>query len=305
MPVSSVERVVDVGIPDLGENTTKILYAGLPGADASIRADSKEEKEYAETKSVLRWYFGLMGETSPVLSPLSVDVAGDKQYQVYRYDWVFGVTIPNILVEDRKKDPDRKRQGTLWWDWQKALSNGTCVAVQVILSRQDSGVGYTCVATNLNALPPSRDTRNWWQRNRKGVIDVVKTGAQTAEQIHPGMITKTISALSNSLDPSKKWFKWKQTNWFIYQFLDSETSSCAVEWRIGKKVLKQYGPLLRGSLVLAFHGTPAGSAQNGIRMTLRPQLGFIRRDDLNRINPTENLDPADQVQLTIMPVAAG
>jgi hypothetical protein len=300
MPVAAVERILDVGIPDLSKNTSTILYSGLPGVSHWIKADSDQEAHYRTAKNVLRFYFGLMGETSPGLSPLSVDVAGDKKYRVFRYDWVFGVTIPNIRVENQSDDPDRERQGKLWWDWQKALSKGTSVAVQMVLSREESGPGYTCVATNLNVLTPARDARTWWMRNRKGVIDSVKSGAKTAEELYPGMITKTISALSNSLDPRRNWL---QTNWFIYQFLDSESSSCAVEWRIYKKVLRQYGPLLRGSLVLAFHGAPAVSEQNAIRITLRPQLGLNNRDDQNRINPAENLGRSEQVQLAIVPVA--
>lgn len=300
MPVSSAERILDVGIPDLNQKSSIVLYSGMPGERVLIEEGSDEEKRYRAAGKVLRWYFGLMGETSPETSPLSVDVAGDKNYLVYRYDWVFGVAIPNVTPKDRDKDPNQERQGALWWNWQAALTDGTCMAVQVMISREDHGVGYSCVSTNLNVLPPSRDTTSWWQRNRKGVIEFVKSGATAAEQLHPGIITKTFSALSNSLDSKEKW-SWKRTNWFIYQYVDPDSQSCAVEWRIYKKVLRQYGPLLRGSLILAFHGEPRSPGHKGITLTLRPQLGFIAQDEFKRITPTEHEDQSKQVQLNILP----
>ena len=121
-----------------------------------------------------------MGETSPGVSPLSVDIAGDKDYRVYRYDWVFGVALPNLSGTNR---------GELWWDWQKRLADATSVSVQMILSPA-AGMGYTCVAAQLNVLPPSRDTKTWWQKNRGDVYEVVKAGTRTAEEIYPGTITK-------------------------------------------------------------------------------------------------------------------
>ena len=235
-----------------------------------------------------------MGDTSPAISPLSVDVAGDKDYHVYRYDWVFGVALPNICGPN---------PGELWWNWKKALGKATSVAVQMIILPGDSGMGYTCVATNLNVLPPSRDTETWWQKNKGGVIDVVKAGAKTAQEVYPGMITKTFAALSNSLDARGK---WRKTNWFIYQFLDSTTQGCAVEWRINREILNQYGPLLRGSLVLAFHGGENGGTrdQKGVCLELRPQLGFNRRDELSRVTPTSKLAQDQRVTLKILPRAA-
>jgi hypothetical protein len=293
MSVSSVERILDVAVRDIYKADCSILHYGPPHEEIKIEAGSPRHKEYKDGGRVLRWYLGLMGDTSPAISPLSVDVAGDKHYRVYRYDWVFGVSLPNVCGPD---------PGELWWDWQKALGKATSVAVQMIIRPGDSGIGYTCVATNLNVLPPSRDTETWWQKNRGGVIDIVKAGAKTAEEIYPGMITKAFAALSNSLDARGK---WRRTNWFIYQFLDSTTQACAVEWRINKKVLNQYGPLLRGSLVLAFHGGRRRGARvkKGIRLELRPQLGFNPRDELSRVTPTFKLKQDQQVQLEILPRA--
>lgn len=207
-----------------------------------------------------------------------------------------GITLPNVHGSKR---------GELWWDWQKVLIKGSCVVVQLIILPGDSGIGYTCVATNLNALPPSRNTQTWWQKNRSGVFEIVKVSAKTAEKVYPGRITKAFSAMSNSLAAQGK---WRKTNWFVYQFLDADPQGCAVEWQINKRVLRQYGPLLRGSLVLAFHGAYRGvGEQKGIRLLLRPQLAFNPKDELRRVTPTHQMkDPeqvpdSEQVALNILP----
>jgi hypothetical protein len=280
---------MDVAVTDFDSADCRILHYGIPNPDLDIVPGSPEHREYTRDGQVLRWYLGLMGETSPVVSPLSVDIAGDKDYRVYRYDWVFGVALPNLSGTNR---------GELWWDWQKRLADATSVSVQMILSPA-AGMGYTCVAAKLNVLPPSRDTKTWWQKNRGDVYEVVKAGTRTAEEIYPGTITKVVASLSNSLDAQTK---WRTTNWFIYQFLDSTTQACAVEWRITKKILNQYGPLLRGSLILAFHG--GADERKGIRLELRPQLGFNPHDELSRVSPTFKLEQDQQVKLDILPRAA-
>jgi hypothetical protein len=288
MSISVVERVADVAVEDFDTAKCSLLNCGRPDEVTAIAHGSARHKEYKECGKVLRWYVGLMGETSPRTSPLSVDVAGDKDYQVYRYDWVFGVTLPNV---------DGPEPGELWWDWQRALARRTSVAVQLLILNGNTGLGYTCVASNLNVLPPSRETRTWWQRNKGGVIDLVKSGTQTAEELYPGMITKAVAAISNSLDARGK---WRRTNWFIYQFLDSASQACAVEWRINKQVLAQYGSVLRGSLVLAFHGPDdLTGKQEPIRLALRPQLGFSSKDELARVAP--KLESDQEVNLEIRP----
>lgn len=307
MSITTIERVMDIAIKDLHTADCSILHYGFPHEEIKIEIASpryeKYKEEYKNGGRLLRWYLGLMGDTSPAMSPLSVDVAGDKDYRVYRYDWVFGVSLPNVCGS--KPDVPAPDPGEFWWNWQKALGKATSVAVQMIILPGDSGIGYTCVATNLNVLPPSRDTERWWQRNKGGAIDLVKAGAKTAQELYPGMITKAIAALSNTLNAQGRWLR---TNWFIYQFLDSTTQACAVEWRINKEVLNRYGPLLRGSLVLAFHGGLHGCTEGnkGVRLELRPQLGFNPKDELSRVTPTYKLKPDQpKVQLEILPQATG
>src|SRR5262245_16277308 len=96
MAVSSVERILDLGVTDLNDAACSILHFGPPHDVPDIEPKSTRLKQYKDGGHTLRWYLGLMGETSPALSPLSVDVAGDKEYRVYRYDWAFGIGLPNV-----------------------------------------------------------------------------------------------------------------------------------------------------------------------------------------------------------------
>ena len=92
-------------------------------------------------------------------------------------------------------------------------------------------------------------------------------------------------------------------NWWIYRFLDAQKNCCVVEWNINHKVLEEYGPLLRGSIVLSFHGT--SRSENGIPITmlLRPRLGFDRKASLNYLPPVEELDTDERrVALSITPI---
>jgi len=127
-----------------------------------------------------------MGETRPALSPLSVDVATDRDYCVYRYDWVFGI------------------RGLTGWDWKSKLRDEALV-VQLTMRLDAPNIGCTCVAAKLNVLPPSRDTSTWAERNPDTVAGLTKGAADlTAAAIGSpvvGMVTKVAAALSNSSVP--------------------------------------------------------------------------------------------------------
>ena len=191
------------------------------------------------------------------------------------------------------------RPAHFWWDWQKKLVE---VAAHIVIVPGDSGFGYTCVASNLNVLPPSRDTDTWWQKNHKALVGMITaTGtAVDAVQHTAGSITKAFAAMANSLESQTK----DRTNWFIYQFLDEPHGAAAIEWRIDREVMKQYGSLLRGSLVLAFHGGSdcRENKQKGIQLILRPLMRYDPKDDIRFIAPTEKLQEHEQVKLEVTPI---
>jgi hypothetical protein len=64
--------------------------------------------------------------------------------------------------------------------------------------------------------------------------------------------------------------------------------------------LVEYGPLLRGSIVLAFHGL-SKHPEAGITLLLRPRLGFDRTDKINDIPPWQQLEQNAPVHLFVRP----
>src|SRR5262249_28496830 len=151
---------------------------------------------YKEVRNVVRLHLCLMGETRPALSPLSVDVAADREYRVYRYDWVVGI------------------RGLGDWDWKSKLRSEALVA-QVVMRPQASNIGCTCVAAKLNVLPPSRDTSTWFERHPDIIAQLTKA-AEAAGIPFIGSATKLMADLSNSLVSRSN----GKTNWYIYQYVD-------------------------------------------------------------------------------------
>jgi hypothetical protein len=135
------------------------------------------------------------------------------------------------------------------------------------------------------------------------MTNLLSSAGETTAQL-PGIgaglsaALRVSSALSNFVTSGDDGGK----NWFLYRFLDPEKQCCAIEWQINKKVLLQFGPALRGSLVLAFHGVPA-AGEKGITMQVRTQLGFRRDNPICMVAPTRALPEDQQVRLLIRPRA--
>ena len=90
-------------------------------------------------------------------------------------------------------------------------------------------------------------------------------------------------------------------HWFLYRFLDEDRSCPTVEWNISKSVVHQYGPALRGCIMLAFHGNPAPKKQ--LRLLLRPRISF-KDNSMNYDPPKKQPEDANPVELAISPVEA-
>jgi hypothetical protein len=299
MPVAVTDLVMDVAITNFAEQRCEVLYSGPSHQPLTV-----DEGRYKKAGTVVRLHVCLMGETRPALSPLSVDVATDRDYCVYRYDWVFGI------------------RGLTEWDWKSKLRDEALV-VQLTMRLGAPNIGCTCVAAKLNVLPPSRDTSTWAERNPDTVVGLTKGAADlTAAAVGSpvvGIVTKVAAALSNSLASRGK----RKTNWYLYQYVDGVDQ--AVEWHVRRRVLDEYGPLLRGSLMLAFHGGAQDGSlgAGGILLRVRPLMAFrrgillrVRRlmafrrgslytryfgDDLGRVSPLAELGDSQKIELRILP----
>lgn len=242
----------------------------LPGGDAEA----------------LTCFTSLLGEARPKTSPMLPGLGEDQDLLLYRYDWIFGLSCVNT--------PDR------WWDWQQALRKDSAMCVQFILSTAGTGYAYTEVSGLLHALLPSRNTKSFLEIHSKSIADTLTGVAGATKSVLPvgiGAVLKASAAMSNLVSSGEGEGK----NWYLYRFLDMEHRAAAVEWRINKTVLEQYGPLLRGSLTLAFHGS--GGADRPISLQMRPMLGFYEDDAICFVRPAEILGD-DALTLKIQPEEA-
>jgi hypothetical protein len=231
-------------------------------------------------------HFSLMGETKPALSPFSVEYSFDDKALAYRYDWQVGITPPKVNDE--------------YWDWMKEIRENRAIAVQLLIDPGQSGCGFSEISAMLLALQPSKDTSSWLDQHAKNIGEGLGKLAEIAQPINTMAtnIIKVSSLMSNFIGSGEQGAK----NWFIYRFLDEGRRCCAVEWNINLKVLKQYGPLLRGSIILTFHGTR--KKNEPMRMLLRPRLGFGTDSDIAYVPPAEELEKELPVELLLDPTEA-
>lgn len=230
----------------------------------------------------------LMGETAPLVSPLSPNYGIADDMHPFRFDWTFGVS-------DHPKHP--------WaWDWQAELRETSAMVIQLLINTAGSGVGYTELATSLLALQPTKNTQTLIERHAEklGTAMMSIAGASEGLQALPGASAvaaalKTSAALASFVASGEGNGK----NWYVYRFVDPTTHCACVEWKINKKVLLEYGPLLRGSLLLAFHGSPEPG--HPVKVELRPKLGFYKDGDLCHVTPTD-VSPEVRVILDVTPL---
>jgi hypothetical protein len=189
MPIAVNDLVMDVAITSFTDQQCEVLYSGPS-------YNPKNRDQYPQAPHVVRLHLSLLGETRPALSPLSVDMATDHEFRVYRYDWVFGI------------------RSLTRWNWKSRMRDEALV-IQLVLKPDGPNVGCTCIETKLNVLTPSRDTSSWRERNPDAVTGIIKGAATVAAGISGGAAatplvesaTKLVAALSNPLTSRSRWKK--------------------------------------------------------------------------------------------------
>jgi hypothetical protein len=237
----------------------------------SVRAfPPPPKKEEGERR--LHCIVALMGETAPLVSPLSPNYGIADDMHPFRFDWTFGVS----------DHPDDS------WDWQADLRETSAMVIQLLITTAGSGVGYTELASSLLALQPTKNTQTLIESHAEklGTAMMSIAGASEGLQALPGAgavaaALKTSAALATFVASGEG----RGKNWYVYRFVDPKLHCACVEWKINKKVLLEYGPLLRGSLLLAFHGSP--ELGHPVKVELRPKLGFYKAGDLCHVTPTD------------------
>jgi hypothetical protein len=253
----------------------------VEGPDSKQPKIYKLPKDKGTERKQLRFLMSLAGETEPQLSPLLTGFENEDHIVIYRYDWMFGIACTENIDS--------------WWDWQRALRDEDTLAIQLILSYGESGPTFTDSSASLHALYPSRHTESSVERFKALLSNLGKASDDLANLIHPalGKGMKVAALLSNSIASQER----DKKNWFMYRYVDDNNhGSCGIEWRINKRVLQEYGPLLRGSLLLAFHGESTPDPRQ-LQILFRPQLAFQNAVDL----AFSRIEDADCLELTIKP----
>jgi hypothetical protein len=236
------------------------------------------------TPFVMRWYLGLDGEDKPSFSSVQATDPSNANQFIYRYDWVFGIT----LIEG------------YYWDWLAEMPDGFTLAVHLVLQPLENAAEAVPVAAAMRGLYPSRSTTGFWEQVWTRIPAAAAGAAKLAGSVHPlmGLLGDGLSMASSVSDAQDN----KKKNWFLYQFFDEKLCAPTVEWRINKNVFREYGPLLRGSLYLGFYGSRANAGI--IRLKLRPQLSYTLVDDISFMIPT-NEPGCQQVSIDLMPQEQG
>ena len=239
----------------------------------------KAQPEY-EGSFVQRWYLSLQGEVSPQFTRTTTSQKNVSDQHIYRYDWAFGIS----LIEP------------FWWNWMEELANEDALAIQILLKPAENAPEAIPVAATLSALAPSRNTQSKWDLSKitRLAAEAAKIGATAMPLMES--ISGGLTLTSNLLESETN----GQKNWFLYQFFDEKLKCPAVEWRINKEVLREYGTLLRGSLFLAFQGS-AELTPGNVCMLLRPQIRYCQEGDINFVVPTAKFDQKEQVYIEITP----
>ena len=234
------------------------------------------------TKCVMRWYLSMQGEESPAISQMVFSQDAAIKQRIYRYDWAFGITVIKGF----------------WWDWQKDLPTGGALAIHVVLQPIGDAPEAIPISATVSALHPSRNTKGFWELAWPGIPRIAADAAKIVEPVLPPLryLSSGLALASNVIESQSA----NQKNWFLYQFLDENLRCPTVEWRINKNVLAEYGPLLRGSLFLAF-GSSTGSDHDSVRVLLRPQIRYNSEDDICYIIPTAELPDDQQVYIDVKP----
>lgn len=262
------------------------------------KASEVEKEAMSKHVKALRLHFSLMGETSPQLSPLAADFAMDGKTTFYRYDWVVGATLFDPYYS---------------WSWFNKIAKERAMVVQLLVDSDATGCGVSESSAFLLGLLPSKDTVSLFEKNQHklgGSLDKLADLAGNVPGVAGGAATlalKTSAVVSNFVVSQeggfKKWVGMGQKNWFLYRFLDERRKCCSVEWNISRNVLHQYGSALRGSILLAFHGSP--KPEKPLKLLLRPRLNF-GHGAMNYDPPEDQLEDKDKkpVELEIKPLSA-
>ncbi|MGB5158118.1 hypothetical protein [Desulfobacterium sp. N47] len=258
---------LDIKINDF-DSDSRVCMKINPNSEEIIEFNKKHKTRYLKIST------SLIGEDSPFLSDFSANFA-DKNQSLYRYDWIFGLSC--LPVEGKNT----------FWDWKAALRDNNSLKIQFLFDLNKSNLCANDLSAHLLCLYPSKDISSWFDKHSKSISSGLDSLAETTEDYSKTAsdVFRISNILTNfiSSDDNGK-------NWYLYRFLDQNSGALGLEWHITKKVIDQFGPLLRGSLIVSFHGQTNKDQKNDtIKLAVRPELGFNEQDDMCYVSPHYNI----------------
>jgi hypothetical protein len=257
----------------------KTVFRRVKILAADSSASGLQAQPEHKANFVQRWYLSLQGDDRPITSEAILSKKTNQR--IYRYDWAFGMTVIKGF----------------WWDWVEDLCKDSALAVHLLMESIGDAPEMVPVSATLSALHPSKNTKTIWETSWPKIPKAAADMAKVSSLAVPPYLSSGLMLTSNILD---SYTETNQKNWFLYQFFDERLKCPTVEWRINRQVLKEYGPLLRGTLFAAFYGSP-DSHPGCIRVQLRPQARYYEKGDLDFIIPTDEFEKEQQVQIEIKP----
>jgi len=273
-------RAIDVKIINFDSQNPVSTIVDL----SKERFDTADHRE--DGPKYLKFYTSLVGEASPEIVDIPSNYIGEPA-KSYRYDWLFGISC----IHDREKK--------IFWDWKSKLSDNSAIKIQLIFEEatgtgilHESGIFINVLSANLLCLNPSKSTGSWFEKNRETIGNSLNSLANTAKDY--SKIASDVLSTANMLtsfissDDDGK-------NWYLYKFLDQERNTFAVEWHINKKVLDQYGPMLQGSFVVTYHGTP--DPMHKLKLHIKPGLSFDEKHDMCYVSPYDSRNQDQYIEI--------
>jgi hypothetical protein len=246
---------------------------------------AKEDYKFAPNTKAIKLHYSLMGELSPLISPLSPNFSADNKENLYRFDWFVGITPFSPCYEWN------------WFDGIDGIAAERALVVQLLIDSEEAGCGVCEFNALLMGLLPSKDTASFLETHISKLGDSLDKLSNFANSFSTvgANILRTSAIVSNFVVSDEK----GQKNWFVYRFLDEKRNCSAVEYNIHRTVLQQYGPALRGSILLTFHGEPKPGGD--LALLLRPRLHFGDKNQMGYDPPEEELEKENPVELRLTP----
>jgi hypothetical protein len=291
MPVQVKRMYLDFVATDYTTASRDLrIISGRPKSSVE-QSDTGYERWVKKKVFTLRCYLSLQGEDSPTAppdrppSPETPEIGAGLT--TYRYDWAFGITLLDGF----------------YWNWMKELPDVGALAIHLALMPEpfEDGPEAIPIAAILSTLHPSKNTKSVWEQALpmvpKTAAEMAKIGASALPLL--SYVSSGLMLGSNVLAS----YTGNEKNWFLYQFVDEQQKCPVVEWRINRKVLSEYGPMIRGTLFLAFQNS--AKCQSGtVRILFRPQIRYHPTDELCYIVPTNKLKADAQVYIDVCPATA-